>query len=77
MRAGPPWRWLAVVAWGIATVTTVVVNVPINAAIGRWDAESPPADWQRLRRRWDVFQAVRAWLLLLAFALLSLGFASG
>jgi hypothetical protein len=65
------WRWLAVAAWAAATVTTLVVNVPINTATATWDPASPPAGWQALRRRWDVFQAVRAWLLLLAFGSLA------
>jgi uncharacterized membrane protein len=74
---GPPLlRWLAVVAWGSATVTTLVVNVPINAATARWDPSDPPADWRSVRRRWDVFQAVRAWLLVTAFALLGASFAA-
>jgi uncharacterized membrane protein len=77
-EGGPSlWRWLAVAAWAIATVTTLAVNVPINTATGKWDPQNPPAGWQDLRRRWDLFQAVRAWLLLIAFALLSLGFATG
>ena len=77
-QGGPAvWRWLAVVAWATATLTTVVVNVPINAATGKWDPDNPPEGWQRLRRRWELFQAVRAILLLAAFALLSLGFATG
>ena len=77
-EGGPPvWRWLAGAAWAIATATTLVVNVPINVATGRWDPTSPPEGWQHLRRRWDLFQAVRAWLLVTAFALLSLGFATG
>lgn len=76
-EGGPSmWRWLAVVAWAIATMTTLVVNVPINVATGKWDPDSPPEGWQRLRRRWELFQAVRAWLLLIAFALLSLSFAT-
>jgi uncharacterized membrane protein len=65
-------RWAAVALWAAATVTTLVVNVPINVATGRWDPERPPDGWREVRRRWDVFQAVRAWLLLTAFVLLSL-----
>ncbi len=75
--AGPPiLRWLAVVAWFIATLTTLVVNVPINAATARWDPSNPPSNWRSVRRRWDVFQAARAWLLFIAFALLGAGFAA-
>lgn len=61
--AGGPslWRWLAVVAWSIATITTLVVNVPINVATGKWDPHSPPEDWRELRHRWELFQAIRAW----------------
>jgi len=77
-EGGPSlWRWLAVLAWAVATLTTLVVNVPINVATGTWDPHSPPAGWRLLRRRWDVFQTIRAWLLLLAFVLVSIGFASG
>jgi uncharacterized membrane protein len=70
-------RWIAVLAWLIATLTTLIVNVPINNATSRWDAYSPPPEWRALRHRWDVFQAVRAWLLLMAFITLCLGFALG
>jgi hypothetical protein len=52
-----------------AVAFTVVVNVPINLATGRWDAEHPPADWQRTRNRWELFQGVRSWLLLAGFVL--------
>ena len=55
---------------------TQIVNVPINSATGRWNPDRPPADWKQLRRRWELFQAVRAWLLLSAFAFLSIGFAT-
>jgi len=72
---GPPvWRWLAAAAWVIATATTLLVNVPINAATGSWDPHSPPEGWKKLRRRWDLFQAVRSWLLLTAFVLVCIGF---
>jgi hypothetical protein len=75
--AGAPWYWLAAGAWAIATGTTLAVNVPINTATRTWDASKPPEVWQRLRRRWDLFQALRAWLLLLAFVLTALAFAAG
>lgn len=65
-------RWLAVPAMLIPVVTTLLVNVPINSATTHWDADDPPPDWERARRRWEAFQALRSWLLLAAFILLCL-----
>jgi uncharacterized membrane protein len=65
-------RWAVVSAVLISVVTTLVFNVPINSATARWDADYPPPDWKRTRRRWEAFQALRAWLLLGAFILLCL-----
>jgi uncharacterized membrane protein len=64
--------WAAVVCVVLAVVVTVVVNVPINAATSRWDAEQPPPDWRAVRRRWELFQGLRSWLLLAGFVLLCL-----
>ncbi len=64
------WSWLAAAAFAASLVSTIVVNVPINLATRRWDAEHPPADWQRDRSRWEVFQGVRSWLLLTGFILI-------
>jgi len=61
------WSWAAVAAFAASLAFTIIVNVPINLATGRWDAEHPPADWQRHRDRWDLFQGVRSWLLLIGF----------
>lgn len=64
------WSWAAVAAFAASLAFTVIVNVPINLATGRWDAEHPPADWQRDRDRWELFQGVRSWLLLIGFTLI-------
>ncbi|MCA1673615.1 MAG: DUF1772 domain-containing protein, partial [Actinobacteria bacterium] len=64
-----PLSWPAAAAFTAALVFTVVVNVPINRATGRWDAQHPPADWEPTRNRWELFQGVRSWLLLLGFVL--------
>lgn len=34
--------------------------MPINARVDAMSAESPPADWERLRDRWERFHTVRA-----------------
>jgi len=66
------WGWLAVAAFGLALASTVVFNVPINLATGKWDAENPPPDWKQTRNRWELFQGLRSWLLLIGFVLVCL-----
>jgi uncharacterized membrane protein len=53
-------------------ISTIIFNVPINLATGRWDPMNPPSDWKQVRTRWEFFQGVRSWLLLIGFVLLSL-----
>ncbi|WP_066905170.1 DUF1772 domain-containing protein [Millisia brevis] len=69
--AAPGWGWAAAGALTAAVVSTLVVNVPINRATGGWDASAPPDDWKRTRNRWERFQGVRSWLLLIGFVALS------
>lgn len=70
---GGVYRWLAVAAFGLALVSTIAFNVPINLATGRWDADSPPTDWKETRNRWEFFQGLRSWLLLIGFILVCAG----
>ena len=65
--AGQPVRVAGAVLVAASIVTTVIVNVPINIATGRWDAAHPPADWRRIRARWERFQAIRGWLQVAGF----------
>jgi uncharacterized membrane protein len=64
--------WGAAVAFVVALVSTIIFNVPINLATGRWNPGDPPADWKQTRNRWELFQGVRSWFLLIGFGLLCL-----
>jgi hypothetical protein len=59
------------VSFGVAIVSTVIVNVPINLATGTWDPEQPPPNWERTRGRWEFFQGVRSWLLVIGFVFMA------
>ena len=77
-EGGPQhWRWLAGASLALALASTIVFNVPINLATGRWDAANPPPDWKQTRNRWEFFQGLRSWLLLIGFVFVCVGFASG
>ena len=65
-------RWAAAGSFTLALISTLVFNVPINAATKRWDESNPPPDWKERRNRWEFFQGVRSWLLLIGFVLLCL-----
>ncbi len=65
-------RWASAASFVLALGSTIVFNVPINLATGRCSAENPPENWKETRRRWEFFQGLRSWLLLLGFVLLCL-----
>ena len=51
-------------------VYSLLLEVPINNQVARWQPESLPANWRELRRRWDALHAVRVVVLLVALVLL-------
>jgi hypothetical protein len=57
-----------VIASVLATVSTLVINVPINLeVINTWSAQSPPVNWAAVRDRWDQANAFRTMMVMLAF----------
>lgn len=71
--AGTPGHNLALAASGLFAamiVYTVLLPVPINNQVARWQPDSLPANWRELRRRWDVLHAIRVGVLGLALILL-------
>lgn len=71
------WAWLAAAAFVLTLASTLVFNVPINSATGKWDAQNPPPDWKQTRNRWEFFQGLRSWLLLAGFVLVCVSAAVG
>jgi uncharacterized membrane protein len=73
-RSRGPVFWLtlgALVLLLTVLVTTLGVNLPINADQLSWQVSAPPADWAPVRDRWQAAHAVRTVAALLAFGCLS------
>lgn len=71
--AGTPGHGLALAAAGLFAamiVYTVLLPVPINNQVARWQPESLPGNWRELRQRWDRLHEVRVGVLLVALVLL-------
>lgn len=64
-----PWSWVAAAAFAVSLAITIVINVPLNLATGRWDPRHPPDGWEHHRGRWELGQGIRSWLLLIGFLL--------
>ncbi len=67
-----PW-WLALastVLFALISVYSVLLPVPINNQVARWQPDSLPANWRELRRRWDLLHAIRVVFLVIALILL-------
>jgi hypothetical protein len=67
-----PW-WLALAAtvlFALISVYSVLLPVPINNQVARWQTDSVPANWRDLRRRWDLLHAIRVVFLVVALILL-------
>ena len=65
--------WLALGATALFAgmiVYSVLLPVPINNQIARWQPDSLPANWRELRRRWDRLHAIRVGFLVIALILL-------
>ncbi len=60
-------RWLTAAFFTAALTFTVILNVPINLATGKWDPNNPPQNWREIRNKWERAQALRSWLLLFGF----------
>ncbi|NEB76048.1 DUF1772 domain-containing protein [Streptomyces sp. SID14478] len=70
-RGRTPWLLLtALTLLAGILVLTLAVNLPINADQLDWHVQAPPADWARVRDRWQIAHGVRTCAGLLAFGAL-------
>ena len=74
--AQPTWdtpRWLALGATALfaaMSIYSVLLPVPINNQVARWQPDSLPPNWRELRRRWDTLHVIRVVFLVVALLLL-------
>jgi hypothetical protein len=67
-----PW-WLALCStliFAIMIIYSVLLPVPINKQIARWQPDSLPANWRAFRRRWDTLHTIRVVFLIVALIFL-------
>ena len=67
-----PWSLAlaATVLFALISVYSVLLPVPINNQVARWQPDTVPANWRDLRRRWDLLHAIRVAFLIIALILL-------
>jgi uncharacterized membrane protein len=66
-----PW-WLALTSTVLLALISIalLLPVPINNQVARWQPDSVPPNWRDLRRRWDMLHAIRVAFLIIALILL-------
>src|SRR6516165_3905692 len=67
-----PW-WLALtstILLALISIYSLLLPVPINNQVARWQPDSVPPNWRELRRRWDMLHAIRVVFLIIALILL-------
>jgi uncharacterized membrane protein len=62
---------IALVLLLLALLVSLVVNGPINLEQLSWNVQAPPADWARIRDRWQIVHCVRTVAIVLALGYLS------
>ena len=56
----------------VALLITLLAEVPIHNQIRTWTVQTIPADWPKLRARWEVFHTARTFVSLASLASLIL-----
>ena len=71
-KGGMPWclALASTALYALISVYSLLLPVPINNQVARWQPDSVPANWRDLRRRWDLLHAIRVVFLVIALILL-------
>ena len=69
---GTPWRLAlaSTILFALISVYSLLLPVPINNQVARWQPDTVPTNWRDLRRRWDLLHAIRVAFLVIALILL-------
>jgi len=70
LRRGYLFAAAAFVLLAVATIITLVVNVPIDHQIQSWTTGTLPIGWTRIRNRWEFYHGLRTLISLVALACL-------
>jgi len=64
------WTLAAAICVSVGMAEWFTLVAPMNSILGVWTAEAVPADWARVRDRWEIGHAIHAALFGLGFAAL-------
>ena len=64
--------WIAAIAASTGLVVWALVVAPMNTVLSSWTPASMPADWTRVRNRWELGHATQAVLYAIAFVALAI-----
>ncbi|MEO8907759.1 MAG: anthrone oxygenase family protein, partial [Microbacteriaceae bacterium] len=65
---GFAFRCAGVIALVAFVLLSFLGTVPINIRVNDWQADSPPADWKAVVKRWELIDVFRSSAAILAFA---------
>jgi hypothetical protein len=66
------YSWIAAIAASVGLIAWAAIVSPMNTVLSSWTTESIPADWTRVRARWEIGHAIHAVLYAIAFIALAI-----
>ncbi len=66
------YTWVAAITASVGLIAWAVIVSPMNTVLSSWTTGTIPADWTRVRNRWEIGHASQAMLYAIAFGALAL-----